>query len=63
MDKKQVSAIFEEIATLLELKGENFFKSRANDIGGRTILSLTTIFCLQKIPYYGKMSLQKIPFY
>ncbi|MCH8020351.1 DNA polymerase/3'-5' exonuclease PolX [candidate division KSB1 bacterium] len=41
MDKKQVSAIFEEIATLLELKGENFFKTRAYERGGRTILSLS----------------------
>jgi DNA polymerase (family 10) len=41
MDKKQVSAILEEIATLLELKGENFFKSRAYERGGRTILSLS----------------------
>ena len=41
MHKKQVSAIFEEIATLLELKGENFFKTRAYERGGRTILSLS----------------------
>ena len=41
MDKKQVSAILEEIGTLLELKGENFFKSRAYERGGRTILSLS----------------------
>ncbi|MCH6560333.1 histidinol-phosphatase, partial [candidate division KSB1 bacterium] len=41
MDKKQVSATLEEIATLLELKGENFFKSRAYERGGRTILSLS----------------------
>ena len=41
MDKKQVSDILEEIATLLELKGENFFKSRAYQRGGRTILSLS----------------------
>jgi len=41
MDKKQVSTILEEIGTLLELKGENFFKSRAYERGGRTILSLS----------------------
>ena len=41
MGKNQISAIFEKIAILLELKGENFFKSRAYQRGGRTILSLS----------------------
>ncbi len=40
MDKAAVSAILEEIGTLLELKGENPFKSRAFHNGARTILGL-----------------------
>lgn len=40
MDKKQVAAIFDEIAKLLELKGENPFKSRAYENAARAILSL-----------------------
>lgn len=39
MDKKQVAAILEEIAVLLEIKGENPFKSRAYENAARTILS------------------------
>jgi DNA polymerase (family 10) len=42
MDKKEVSAILEEIGTLLELKGENPFKSRAYQNASRIIGSLTT---------------------
>ncbi|MFQ5638999.1 MAG: DNA polymerase/3'-5' exonuclease PolX [bacterium] len=42
MDKKQVSDLFEEIAVLLELKGENPFKSIAYNRAARTILSLRT---------------------
>jgi DNA polymerase (family 10) len=39
MDKKQVAAILEEIAVLLEIKGENPFKSRAYENAARAILS------------------------
>ena len=39
MDKKQVSNILDEISTLLEIKGENPFKSRAYMMAARTILS------------------------
>lgn len=42
MDKKEVSQIFGEIATLLQLKGENPFKSIAYDRAARTILSQDT---------------------
>jgi DNA polymerase (family 10) len=37
MDKSQVTDILEEIAVLLELKGENPFKSRAYTNGARTL--------------------------
>lgn len=40
MDKKKIAAIFEEIATLLELKGANPFRIRAYRNGARAILSL-----------------------
>ena len=40
MDKSQVADILDEIATLLELKGENVFKTRAYRAGARTIESL-----------------------
>ena len=40
MDKKEVAAILEEIATLLELKGENPFKSRAYSAGARALEAL-----------------------
>lgn len=39
MDKKQISKILDEIGTLLEIKGENPFKSRAYSMGARTLLS------------------------
>lgn len=39
MDKKQLSKILDEISTLLEIKGENPFKSRAYMMAARTILS------------------------
>ncbi len=39
MDKKQVSKILDEISKLLEIKGENPFKSRAYMMAARTILS------------------------
>lgn len=40
MDKKRVAEILEEIGTLLELKGENPFKSRAYYNAARTIQTL-----------------------
>jgi DNA polymerase (family 10) len=40
MDKKEVAAILEEIATLIELKGENPFKSRAYSAGARALEAL-----------------------
>jgi DNA polymerase (family X) len=40
MNKQEVSDILDEIATLLELKGENPFKSRAYTNAARTIASL-----------------------
>ena len=40
MDKEQVAQILVEIGTLLELKGENPFKTRAYQNGARTIESL-----------------------
>lgn len=42
MTKQEVSEILDEIATLLELKGENPFKSRAYANAARTIASLET---------------------
>ena len=42
MNKQEVSEILEEIATLLELKGENPFKSRAYANAARIIASLET---------------------
>jgi DNA polymerase (family X) len=41
MDKDKVAEILVEIGTLLELKGENPFKTRAYSNGARTIQSLT----------------------
>ncbi|MDZ7363435.1 MAG: DNA polymerase/3'-5' exonuclease PolX [candidate division KSB1 bacterium] len=41
MDKKQVAAILEEIATLLEFKGENPFKTRAYNNAARALEGLT----------------------
>lgn len=40
MDKKEVAAVLEEIGTLLELKGENPFKTRAYYNGARVLESL-----------------------
>lgn len=40
MDKKEVSSILEEIGVLLELKGENPFKTRAYENAARALLSL-----------------------
>lgn len=41
MDKDKVAEILVEIGTLLELKGENPFKTRAYSNGARTVQSLT----------------------
>ncbi|RMF68674.1 MAG: hypothetical protein D6743_03025, partial [Calditrichaeota bacterium] len=41
MDKQELARILEEIATLLEIKGENPFKSRAYENAARTILGLS----------------------
>ena len=40
MTKKEIAATLEEIATLLELKGENPFKVRAYQAGARVLESL-----------------------
>jgi DNA polymerase (family X) len=40
MDKEEIAQIFEEIATLLELKGDNPFRIRAYRNAARTLLSL-----------------------
>ena len=40
MDKAQIASIFEEIAVLLELKGENPFRIRAYRNAARTLLNL-----------------------
>lgn len=40
MDKKEISRILEEIATLLELKGENPFRVRAYRNGARALLNM-----------------------
>ncbi len=40
MDKTEVAAVLEEIALLLELKGENAFKSRAYKTAARTLETL-----------------------
>ncbi len=40
MDRKQVASVLEEIATLLELKGENPFKARAYATAARTLEAL-----------------------
>jgi DNA polymerase (family 10) len=39
MDKKEVAAVLEEIALLLELAGENPFKVRAYEAGARAVLT------------------------
>ena len=37
MDKNEVARVLEEIAGMLELKGENVFKVRAYDAGARAL--------------------------
>ena len=39
MDKKEVAAVLEEIALLLDLAGENPFKVRAYETGARAMLT------------------------
>ena len=39
MDKKEVAAVLEEIAFLLDLAGENPFKVRAYEAGARAVLT------------------------
>ena len=41
MDKDEVAAVLLEIGTLLELKGENPFKTRAYQNGARILEGLT----------------------
>ena len=41
MDKEQVAAVLSEIGTLLELKGENPFKTRAYVNAARTLEGLS----------------------
>ncbi|MSU28371.1 MAG: DNA polymerase/3'-5' exonuclease PolX [Pedosphaera sp.] len=53
MDKEQVAAVLTEIGTLLELKGENPFKTRAYHNGARTLESLTEP--LDKIVAEGRL--------
>ncbi len=53
MDKYEVAEILNEIATLLELKGENPFKTRAYTNGARAIENLTEP--LQKIVSEGRL--------
>lgn len=40
MDKREIAAVLEEIATLLELKGENPFRIRAYRNGARALLNM-----------------------
>jgi DNA polymerase (family 10) len=44
MDKKEIAAIFEEIADLLELKGENPFRARAYRRAARVLLTMNKDF-------------------
>ncbi len=67
MDKKDVAAILSEIGTLLELKGENPFKSRAYTAGARAIegleedlRTLVSENRLQDVPGIGEGLAQKI---
>ncbi|RME94034.1 MAG: histidinol-phosphatase, partial [Verrucomicrobia bacterium] len=53
MDKEQVAAILAEIGQLLELKGENPFKTRAYANAARTIESLTEP--LEKLVAEGRL--------
>ena len=67
MDHLQVAAVLEEIATLLELKGENPFKTRAYQQGARVIEKLGADFLrmaeegrLREIPGIGEALAKKL---
>jgi DNA polymerase (family 10) len=67
MDKAEVAAVLEEIATLLELQGENPFRARAYSAAGRTIAQLETNLAdivaagkLDEIPGIGETLRDKI---
>lgn len=53
MDKEQVAAVLEEIGTLLELKGENPFKTRAYHNAARTLEGLAEP--LEKVVAEGRL--------
>ncbi|MCH2614776.1 MAG: helix-hairpin-helix domain-containing protein, partial [Opitutales bacterium] len=67
MTKREISDILKEIATLLELKGENPFKIRAYTNGARALESLDEDLDvligetrLSKVPGLGKALVEKI---
>ena len=67
MDKKDVAKILEEIALMLELKGENTFKIRAYQNGARSIETLETSLLklvekneLKKVPGIGQAISEKV---
>jgi DNA polymerase (family 10) len=67
MDKSEIAQIFEEIAVLLELKGENPFKARAYTVGARALDSfdgdlkkLVAEDRLGELPGVGEALRQKI---
>ena len=67
MDKAKIAEVLEQIATLLELKGENPFKIRAYTNAGRSVetfggnlADLQNIETLEKIPGIGKAIAAKI---
>jgi len=67
MDKSEITAIFEEIAVLLELKGENPFKSRAYTNAARAlnnyeedIAQLVAEDRIEELPGIGEALHQKI---
>ena len=67
MDKAEVAAVLDEIATLLELQGENPFRARAYATAGRTIAQLEVNLAdvvaagkLDEIPGIGETLRDKI---
>ncbi len=67
MDKAKIAEVLDDIATLLELKGENAFKIRAYTNAARSIetfggsfASLKDLEALEKIPGVGKAIAAKI---
>jgi DNA polymerase (family 10) len=67
MDKDTVAAILDEIGTLLELKGENAFRTNAYHNGARTIAQLNTNLAdlvasgkLSEVPGIGETLREKI---